>query len=183
LRCRSEVDDVNLGLEHHYGSFDVVHSRLISSGASRSSLYSSLNLQFSLFILFFQIKDFKSYIDQISLVLRPGGLIDLAEFDFYSAGADKKRLIVDTSRIGFPWYPCWAAFLRMAIEARGGCTNVASNLHQWVSEHGAFEDIVCTEYWIPPSPWIQGDDQESVRQRWIGENAREDISVCLGFDY
>jgi len=30
--CRSEVDDINLGLEHFYGDFNVVHARMISSG-------------------------------------------------------------------------------------------------------------------------------------------------------
>lgn len=29
---RSEVDDLNLGLEHFYGDFDVVHARLICTG-------------------------------------------------------------------------------------------------------------------------------------------------------
>ena len=29
---RSEVDDLNLGLEHYYGDFDVVHARLICTG-------------------------------------------------------------------------------------------------------------------------------------------------------
>ncbi len=29
---RSEVDDINLGLEHYYGDFNVVHTRLISTG-------------------------------------------------------------------------------------------------------------------------------------------------------
>jgi hypothetical protein len=29
---RSEIDDINLGLEHFYGDFNVVHARLISSG-------------------------------------------------------------------------------------------------------------------------------------------------------
>jgi hypothetical protein len=33
-RSRSEVDDINLGLEHFYGDFNVVHARLISSGVS-----------------------------------------------------------------------------------------------------------------------------------------------------
>jgi len=32
FNCRSEIDDINLGLEHFYGEFDVVHARLISSG-------------------------------------------------------------------------------------------------------------------------------------------------------
>ena len=33
---RSEVDDINLGLEHFYGDFNVVHTRLIASGVSFS---------------------------------------------------------------------------------------------------------------------------------------------------
>lgn len=31
---RSEVDDINLGIEHFYGDFNVVNARLISSGVS-----------------------------------------------------------------------------------------------------------------------------------------------------
>lgn len=31
---RSEIDDINLGLEHFYGDFNVVHTQLISSGVS-----------------------------------------------------------------------------------------------------------------------------------------------------
>lgn len=36
---RSEVDDLNLGLEHYYGDFDVVHARLICTGV-RCMFYS-----------------------------------------------------------------------------------------------------------------------------------------------
>lgn len=36
---RSEVDDINLGLEHFYGDFNVVHARLISSGVSSNHLF------------------------------------------------------------------------------------------------------------------------------------------------
>lgn len=39
---RSEVDDINLGLEHFYGDFNVVHTRLISSGVSWLSRMISL---------------------------------------------------------------------------------------------------------------------------------------------
>lgn len=31
---RSEIDDINLGLEHFYGDFNVVHAQLISAGVS-----------------------------------------------------------------------------------------------------------------------------------------------------
>jgi len=30
--CRSEVDDINLGLEHFYGDFNVVHASYIRTG-------------------------------------------------------------------------------------------------------------------------------------------------------
>ena len=33
-RDRSEVDDINLGLQHFYGDFNVAHARLVSSGVS-----------------------------------------------------------------------------------------------------------------------------------------------------
>lgn len=37
---RSEVDDINLGLEHFYGDFNVVHARLVSSGVSSFQVFS-----------------------------------------------------------------------------------------------------------------------------------------------
>ena len=41
---RSEVDDINLGLEHFYGDFNVVHARLISSGVRFKPLLTVLFL-------------------------------------------------------------------------------------------------------------------------------------------
>src|SRR6201996_8927343 len=40
--CRSEVDDINLGLEHFYGDFNVVHARLISSGVRKATSFSRI---------------------------------------------------------------------------------------------------------------------------------------------
>jgi hypothetical protein len=36
--CRFEIDDVNLGLSHHHGQFDVIHVRCIGSGVSSFAL-------------------------------------------------------------------------------------------------------------------------------------------------
>jgi hypothetical protein len=55
---RSEVDDVNLGLEHYYGDFNVVHGRLISTGV-RSTVRSS--------VPFMQIKNARSKTSRGSL--------------------------------------------------------------------------------------------------------------------
>jgi hypothetical protein len=80
---------------------------------------------------------------------------------------------------GSPWFPRWIGNLKVAIQARGGNTEVASRLYEWVSAQDSFEDIICQDHWVPASPWMQGDDPEILRQRWIGEQAREDILVLF----
>ena len=37
--CRSEVDDINLGLQHYYETFNVVHARLICTGVSQKNSF------------------------------------------------------------------------------------------------------------------------------------------------
>ncbi|KAK0501608.1 S-adenosyl-L-methionine-dependent methyltransferase [Armillaria luteobubalina] len=127
--CRSEVDDVNLGLEHFYGDFNVVHCRLISSG----------------------IQDYERMIDQISHVLRPEGLIDLTEWDFHCYNEDFQRIELDDVTAGEkPWWPRWLAYLETAT------VDAAAHIHDWVSRHPRFEDVIYNEYFIPTTPWVTG---------------------------
>ncbi|TFK41937.1 S-adenosyl-L-methionine-dependent methyltransferase [Crucibulum laeve] len=127
---RSEVDDINLGLEHFYGDFNVVHARLMSSG----------------------IKDYHRVIDQISHVLRPGGLIDVAEFDFYPYNEEHQRILLDTHSLRTPWWAQWMTFLASAARARGGDLDAATHLYDWICGHPAFEDVVYREFWLPIVP-------------------------------
>ena len=124
-----------------------------------------------------QIKDYPGLIDHISRVLRPGGLIYLAEFDFNVYDPNKQLRVRDPNSSEYHAWPCWVESISSAIRSRGGGVDVASSLPRWVEEHGAFESPVCQEHWIPTSPWMQGDDPEAVRQRWIGELARDDVLV------
>jgi len=151
--CRSEVDDINLGLEHFYGDFNVVHARLISSG----------------------IKDYAGLIDQISRVLRPGGMIDLMEFDFHAYDSNYQRIEPTTSSISGPWWPQWLAFANLAARNRGGNVDAATHLHKWVSEHPAFENIVYRDYWVPVSHWPTNDEF----MRRMGTYMRDDILAFL----
>ncbi|KAK0481523.1 S-adenosyl-L-methionine-dependent methyltransferase [Armillaria novae-zelandiae] len=151
--CRSEVDDINLGLEHFYGDFNVVHCRLISSG----------------------IRDYAHLIDQISRVLRPGGLIDLMEFDFHCYDENHHRVNLDTSTLASPWWPRWLAYLEMAARNRGGNVDAATHLHDWVSNHQSFENVVYNQYWIPVTPW-RTDSAFDMR---IGTAMRDDIFSFL----
>ncbi|KIK70473.1 hypothetical protein GYMLUDRAFT_32497 [Collybiopsis luxurians FD-317 M1] len=150
---RSEVDDINLGLEHFYGDFNVVHARLISSG----------------------IKDYEGLINHISMVLRPGGLIDIMEFDFHVYDEYHQRIELETSRIAEPWWPRWLAFANLAARNRGGDVDAATHLHAWVSNHRAFETVVYKEYWVPTCPW-RTDSEFQMR---MGLSMRDDIRAFL----
>lgn len=151
--CRSEVDDINLGLEHFYGDFDVVHARLISSG----------------------IKDYHRLVDQISRVLRPGGLVNLLEFDFHMYDANFQRIDLETSIIAEPWWPRWLAFVELSVRNAGGDVEAATHLDSWLRNHGAFEDVVYKDFWIPSCPWIA----ENPFQLYAGTAMGEDIVAFI----
>ena len=58
--CHFEIDDINLGLPHFWGQFDLVHCRLIGTG----------------------IQDFDKVIEDVENCLRPGGMIIWIDVDF-----------------------------------------------------------------------------------------------------
>ncbi|KAF9021752.1 hypothetical protein BDZ89DRAFT_1198365 [Hymenopellis radicata] len=151
--CRSEVDDINLGLEHFYGDFNVVHARLIASG----------------------IRDYEGLINHISHVLRPGGLIDLMEWDFRCYDEHFNRINVDTSTVSRPWWPRWLAFLEREVRNRGGAVDAASYIHDWVSHHPLFENVVYREYYIPSSAW----KTDSAFDMRMGQYMSDDITSFL----
>jgi len=153
---RSEVDDINLGLEHFYGDFNVVHARLISSG----------------------IKDYHLLIDQISRVLRPGGLIDVSEFDFRIYDANHCRMELDVNELGPPWWGRWMAHLLKAIKTSGGDANAATHLHEWVFNNPMFEDVVYREFWLPVIPARRDSSNDSEHLRRLDQGLSDD---CLAF--
>jgi hypothetical protein len=58
--CRFEIDDVNNGLAHFRGQFDVVHARLIGSG----------------------LKDFRKTMQDVEEYLKPGGIVLWVDADY-----------------------------------------------------------------------------------------------------
>ncbi|KAJ7070618.1 hypothetical protein C8F01DRAFT_1107088 [Mycena amicta] len=155
--CRSEVDDINLGLEHFYGDFNVVHARLISSG----------------------IKDYLNLINQVAHCLRPGGLLDLMEFDFYVydhvPDGNHRRCELETSTIAGPWVARWMVFANVAARNAGGHPDAATHLRRWVTDHPLLEGVVYHDYWVPVSPHPSMTDF----QRRMGTRMREDILSFL----
>ncbi|KAF9055905.1 hypothetical protein BJ165DRAFT_1429469 [Panaeolus papilionaceus] len=124
---RSEVDDINLGLEHFYGDFNVVHVRLVSSG----------------------IRDYHNMIQQIAHVVRPGGLIDISEFDFRVYDQNRRQHFVDPNNFTSPWLARWMALVRRAVIQSGGDVDAAFHLYDWIANNPAFEDVVYREFFFP----------------------------------
>lgn len=150
---RSEVDDINLGLEHFFGQFHVVHARLINSG----------------------IKDYYKLIDETSRILIPGGLADFLEFDFRVCDV-RHRPIVPSRRDVYgpydprgrrppgtetPWLARWFFACASAARMRGGHIDSASLLERWIKDHKGFEDVTHKEIWLPSGPWMKG------RREWM----------------
>ncbi|KAF9451364.1 hypothetical protein P691DRAFT_807917 [Macrolepiota fuliginosa MF-IS2] len=133
---RSEVDDINLGLEHFSGQFNVVHTRLIAIG----------------------VQDYYRLIDQISDVLRPGGLIDICEVGYVTYDRNHRPIpVTDPTPGSGPWgRPYWAHWLRavsnVARDRHGGDITASRHLYDWIDGHRAYEDVVHHEFWLPIIP-------------------------------
>ncbi|KAH7105165.1 hypothetical protein BKA62DRAFT_767412 [Auriculariales sp. MPI-PUGE-AT-0066] len=189
---RTEIDDINLGLEHFFGCFDVVQCRLICMG----------------------VKDYAGLVDQISRILRPGGLVILGECDFrvytdkdgggfelyeslYESSAPKSTVPEASSstssnsksgsslpveEVSSKKPPSVARFMqhvRTCAKARGGSLDAAMLLHRWVSQHRSFKEVVARDVYFPLAPFAKGDSSEAKRQRKIGRMCRDDTMAFL----
>lgn len=116
-------------------------------------------------------------IDQASRILRPRGLLDIMEFDFRVYGPDRKPVLVEPGVMEAPWLPRWMRLLNMAVRQLGGDVDAANRLDAWIGAHGAFEDKVYREFFIPTAPWVRGNDCWAAGKRQEGACMREDIKV------
>jgi hypothetical protein len=123
--------------------------------------------------------------DQISDVLRPGGLIDLTEVGYVAYDRNHQAIpVVDPTPESLEWgQPYWAHWLRavanVASYSHGGEVTAARNLKGWLTEHRAYEDIVHSEYWLPIIPGDYDRPQAEAEFLRNYRNALEyDVLVC-----
>lgn len=148
MNVRSEVDDINMGLEHFFGEFHVVHARLINSG----------------------IKNYYKLIDETSRILVPGGLADFLEFDFRVY--DHRHRVITPARQDVygpydprgrrppgtetPWVARWFFAAATAARNHGANIDAAALLERWMKDHNSYENVVHKEIWLPCGPWMRG---------------------------
>ncbi|KAF7426628.1 hypothetical protein PC9H_008997 [Pleurotus ostreatus] len=146
---RSEVDDINLGLQHFCDDFDFVHARLISSGVRTVGTI-------------------------VARTLKPGGYIELMEFDFHSYNKRLQQISVPVGALKQPWWPRWLAYAETAVDQRGGTPDAANHLQEWAERHGAFDEVIYQDHWIPTAPWCM----QAPWKHW-GDEMREDIYAFM----
>lgn len=155
--CRFEFDNVNLGLSHYYGKFDVVHARSTANG----------------------IPEYEQFIAECGRCLKPGGILLLTEGDFqlYDENYQKAAVPLEGD-LENSW------FQRMLFEAynvmkkRGSSMDAGHSLHTYLSRNSSFEHIGYRHVWCPVGSWKGGETaEEDQRQRIMGtlmrQNARE----------
>lgn len=152
--CRSEIDDINLGLQHYTSEFNVAHVRLVSSG----------------------IRDYQNLIDQIALTLKPGGLIELTEFDFRVYGADRRPVPLASQPSALAR---WMSLAHTAVQQQGGEPDAANHLYRWTTAHPAFYDVEYREWWYQTSTFYPGNDEVARTRNRHGALMRDDILAFL----
>jgi len=156
--CRIEVDDINLGLEHFYGAFNLVNARFITSG----------------------IKDYYGLVDHISKILRPGGLFLSMEAEFAVYDKDKNYLL--PHELGHPKYSWVANYchrLGKAMRMRMGHIDATQLLEGWLEDHYAFEAVESKDIWIPCGPWFPPNSRHADHLNFVGKLMQQDAMSLI----
>ena len=122
-----------------------------------------------------QIQKYDYLIEQMARILRPGGLVEIIEFDLTVYDCTGNVIQVDERSSTFVGTPAWAAFmahLKRAICKSGGHIDAARHIRSWISNHIAFENVVSRDILLPNVP---GDDTRF--SPGFHEKMRENIQV------
>lgn len=120
-------------------------------------------------------------VDQIAHVLRPGGLLDLSEFDFHVYDKDYQRVEYETNQTASSssWCCTWMARLGAAIKGRGGDLDAATHLRNWVSSNPAYEEVEYKEFFIPFAPHRESWEKATNAEKKLYDVLREDVCVRI----
>ena len=112
--------------------------------------------------------------NHIARVVRPGGLVDLCEYDFRSYDVNGDIMPVDGNTP--PWWAKWLTHLRYAVASQGGNVEAAEKLLSYVEANPAYEGVVYKEYLLPvvPPPRTGNETYQDIR---IREGQRENCLV------
>ena len=97
-------------------------------------------------------------IDEISDVLRPGGLIDLTEVGFLAYDRHHQPIEIDIipnprdKNWKSPYWAHWLKAVAIITSIGGGEPSASRNLKGWLDVHRAYDEVVHDEFWLPIIP-------------------------------
>jgi hypothetical protein len=124
------------------------------------------------------VKDYQLMIEEIARTLRPGGMVQLQEFDFHVYDHLHRRMEPSTNEIGPPWWGRWMMFLNEAIQKARGDVDAATHLERWVTKHPAFERVVYKDVWLPV---VAGPLEEDNPHADIFVRLKDDVAASFPF--
>ncbi|KAG8716407.1 hypothetical protein FRC11_013390 [Ceratobasidium sp. 423] len=160
--CRFEFDDVNssmsvlfnLGMSHYHGMFDVIHARSSANG----------------------VANFKEFINDMGLCLRPGGLILIVEGDLqlFSYTREPQEIAYGDGDRSKSWMARMLFEAFSTMKGRGSHVDANVNLYNWMCQTPLFEAEDWAKVFTPIGPWERGRTAvETNKIQIIGELMRQ----------
>ncbi|KAG8701238.1 hypothetical protein FRC09_005486 [Ceratobasidium sp. 395] len=152
--CRFEFDDFNLGMSHYHEMFDVVHARSCANG----------------------VIDFREFVNDMGLCLRPGGIILVVEGDLqlYSYLREPQELAYGDGNPDKSWMARMLFEAFTTMKGRGSHVDANIKIHGWLCENPLFQDEDWAKIFSPIGPWERGrTEAESRKLETIGELMRQ----------
>ncbi|KIM34404.1 hypothetical protein M408DRAFT_325809 [Serendipita vermifera MAFF 305830] len=159
--CRFEFDDINLGLSHFHGQFNLVHSRMIVNG----------------------LANYVSFLDDVVACLKPGGIVIMVEGDIRPYHEDKVTHYApaDLEAEGGSWWArvCLEAF--QIMKNRGSSIDGSDEVENGIQHP---DIVVCRTgtVFVPLGPWATGTTPEqnaslAEQGTLMAENAQEFVNA------
>ncbi|KAG6840253.1 hypothetical protein C0991_007910 [Blastosporella zonata] len=149
---RIDSCDANKGLVSYQNEqFDLANARMIAMG----------------------ITDYPSLIGEFSRVLKPGGFLQLQEWDFFVVNGDKERVSGTES-----WFGRWCEALRHGLAFRGAGVDAAEGLDGMIRAQG-FGSVKQQDVWMPIGPCFPKDTTDGMRLNLVGEFMRENVKAFI----
>ncbi|KAG5636463.1 hypothetical protein H0H81_007970 [Sphagnurus paluster] len=159
--------DANKGLGYENAQFNLVNSRMIAMGKLLQLVF------WSCIYVKLGIKNYPSFIGEISRVLKPNGFLQLQEWDFFVVDSEKNMVGVES------WFGRWCAALRHGLAVRGASINAAQGLDGMISAQGTFASVNQQNVWMPIGPCFPKDTADGMRLNLVGEFMRENVKAFI----
>lgn len=156
-----EVDDINLGLEHFAGRFDLVHLRCTASG----------------------IQDYTQAITYAARCLKPGGMLLSIEIDTQICAED----MITTQKIATPnqqdgsWLARFLYEMKYAFQATGlDTTTLCKILDRGLWNHPLLVNYGSGTMFNPIGPWVKSPEpEERQRLEFAGILMRQNLKSAV----